>query len=426
MKKFMALLLTGAMVASLVGCGNKAATENSASEAVTETTEAATETTEAEATTEAAAETTETTAEAGALTGELKLGFIGPLTGAAAIYGNAADNGAKIAVEEINAISPDFQISFNDQDDEHDAEKSVNAYNNLKDAEVQAIVGCVTTTPCIAVGAEAQNDNMFMLTPSASSPDAADSSDTVFQLCFADPNQGSASAKYIKDNALAEKVAVIYNNSDAYSTGIYNTFVEEAASVGLEVVSETTFTDDTQNDFSVQLKEAQDAGAELVFLPIYYTPASLIFQQANTMGYAPKFFGVDGMDGILTLEGFDTSLAEGVMLLTPFAADATDDATKNFVEKFNAATGETPSQFAADGYDCVYAIYKALQVAAGEGLDVTGMSYSDICDLLKATFADSSFSVDGITGLGMTWTPDGAVNKEPKAVVIENGVYVGL
>ena len=418
MKKLMALLLTGAMVASLVGCGsNAASTEAPAEEAAT--TEAATETTEA-ATEVAATEAT------GALTGELKLGFIGPLTGAAAIYGNAADNGAKIAVEEINAISPDFQIVFNDQDDEHDAEKSVNAYNNLKDAETQAIVGCVTTTPCIAVGAEAQNDNMFMLTPSASSPDAAESSDTVFQLCFADPNQGSASAKYIKDNGLAEKVAVIYNNSDAYSTGIYNTFVEEAATVGLEVVSETTFTDDTQNDFSVQLKEAQDAGAELVFLPIYYTPASLIFQQANTMGYAPKFFGVDGMDGILTLEGFDTSLAEGVMLLTPFAADATDDATKNFVEKFNAATGETPSQFAADGYDCVYAIYYALQRAAGEGLDVTGMSYSDICDLLKATFADSSFSVDGITGLGMTWTPDGAVNKEPKAVVIENGTYVGL
>ena len=414
MKKFMALLLTGAMVASFVGCGSKeASTEAPAEEAV------------AEATTEAAAETA-TTEATGALTGELKLGFIGPLTGAAAIYGNAADNGAKIAVEEINAISPDFQIVYNDQDDEHDAEKSVNAYNNLKDADTQAIVGCVTTTPCIAVGAEAQGDNMFMLTPSASSPDAAESSDTVFQLCFSDPNQGSASAKYIKDNGLGEKVAIIYNNSDAYSTGIYNTFVEEAEAIGLEVVSETTFTDDTQNDFSVQLGEAQAAEADLVFLPIYYTPASLIFQQASTMGYAPKFFGVDGMDGILTLEGFDTSLAEGVLLLTPFAADATDEATKSFVSKFNAATGETPSQFAADGYDCVYAIYAALQKAAGEGLDVTGMSYSDMCDLLKATFADSSFSVDGITGLGMTWTPDGAVNKEPKAVVIENGAYVGL
>ncbi|MBQ9865505.1 MAG: ABC transporter substrate-binding protein [Lachnospiraceae bacterium] len=364
----------------------------------------------------------------GKLTGTLNLGMIGPLTGGAAIYGNAVKNGEQIAVDEINAISPDFQIAYNPQDDEHDAEKSVNAYNNLKDWNVQVIAGTVTTTPCVAVSAEANADRVFMLTPSASSPDVVNGKDNMFQVCFTDPNQGLASAQYIVDNSMATKVAIIYNNSDAYSTGIYQTFNSKAGELGLEVVSTTTFTDDTANDFSVQLGEAQSAGADLVFLPIYYQPASLILQQANNMGYAPKFFGVDGMDGILTMEGFDTTLAEGVILLTPFSADATDDMTKNFVSKYNSGYGETPNQFAADGYDCPYAIYKALEYYADKNgdLDVTGKPASEICSILISVFTDPNFSYDGVTGSGMVWTANGEVNKAPKAVVIKDGVYVGL
>lgn len=250
----------------------------------------------------------------------------------------------------------------------------------------------------------------------------------MFQLCFSDPNQGSASAQYIYDNGLATKVAIIYNNADAYSTGIYQTFKAKADEIGLEVVSETTFTDDTANDFSVQLNAAKDAGADLVFLPIYYTPASLILQQANTMGYAPTFFGVDGMDGILDIEGFDTSLAEGVLLLTPFAADATDDLTVSFVNSYKSAYGDTPIQFAADAYDCVYAIVAALNFYAEKNgaLNVDGMSYDELCEILISVFSDPNFSVDGLTGEGMTWTAKGEVNKAPKAVVIKDGAYAGM
>lgn len=421
-KKLLAVLMSSAMVLSLAACGDSAATTESApaTEEATEATE------EAAADVEATAEAT--TADGGALTGTLKLGMIGPLTGAAALYGNAVNNAATIAAEEVNAISSDFQIEYQGQDDEHDAEKSVNAYNNLKDWGVQAIVGCVTTTPCVAVAAEANSDRVFMLTPSASAQSVTQSGDNIFQLCFSDPNQGSASAQYINDNGLATKVAIIYNNSDAYSTGIYQTFQAAADSLGMEVVSVTTFTDDTANDFSVQLTEAQNAEADLIFLPIYYTPASLIMQQANAMGYAPTLFGVDGMDGILSLEGFDTSLAEGVMLLTPFSADAQDDKTVSFVSKYESKYTDTPSQFAADGYDCVYAVYEALKYYAEKngGLDVTGMGYEELCDILISVLTDSNFSVDGITGNGMTWTVNGEVNKAPKAVVIKDGVYVGL
>ena len=349
--------------------------------------------------------------------GALKIGFIGPLTGAAAVYGTSCLQGAQIAVEEINAQGG-MQIELIAQDDEHDPEKSVNAYNTLWDEGAQMIVGCVTTGPCKAVSAEAYNDRMFMLTPSASSTEVTEGKDNMYQVCFTDPNQGSASAQFIVDNGLATKVAVIYNNADAYSTGIYQTFVGAAAELGLEVVSITTFTDDT-TDFSVQLTDAKDNGADLVFLPIYYTPASMILSQANAMEYAPTFFGVDGMDGILTLEGFDTSLAEGLMLLTPFAADAEDERTQAFVAAYQAAYTDVPTQFSADGYDAVYALYEA----SLQGGITAETSTEDACEILVSVMPE--ITVSGLTG-EMDWEANGEVTKTPKAVVIQNGVYVGM
>ena len=422
-KRLLALFMSAAMVCSLTACGGTGAAAPADGADASEASS-----TDAGASEEASTDAGASEGGSGALTGTLKVGMIGPLTGAAALYGNAVTNGTKIAVDEINAISGDFKMEYQPEDDEHDAEKSVNAYNKLKDWNVQAIVGCVTTTPCVAVAAEANNDRVFMLTPSASATSVTEQGDDIFQLCFSDPNQGSASAQYIKDNNLGSKIAIIYNNSDVYSTGIYQTFSTKAAGVGLEVVSTTTFTDDTANDFSVQLTDAKNAGADLIFLPIYYTPASLILQQADSMGYKVPMFGVDGMDGILGLEGFDTKLAEGVMLLTPFSADAKDEKTVNFVKKYQDSFKEVPIQFAADGYDCPYAIYEALKFYASKngGLDVTDKSHEDICKILVSVFSDPAFSVDGITGEGMTWTANGEVNKAPKAVVIKDGAYVGL
>ncbi|MBQ8109382.1 MAG: ABC transporter substrate-binding protein [Clostridia bacterium] len=348
----------------------------------------------------------------------LKIGVIGPFTGAAAIYGNACKYGAEVAVAEINAIGS-VQIELLEEDDEHDAEKSLNAYNTVLDKGAQMIAGTTTTTPCIAVGAQAYEDRVFMLTPSASSPDVTDGKDNVFQVCFTDPAQGTASAQYISEHQLATKVAIIYNNADAYSTGIYNTFVAEAANQGLEIVSETTFTDDT-TDFSVQVAAAKDAGADLVFLPIYYTPASLILATAKSMDYAPVFFGVDGMDGILTMEGFDASLAEGVFMLTPFSADAEDERTQSFVASYKELTGEVPNQFAADCYDAVWALWNASLSAGIDG----STSPEDACEMLIGQFT-GDFEVIGLTGT-MTWDETGAVTKTPTAVVIKDGAYVGF
>ena len=364
----------------------------------------------------------------------IKVGGVGPLTGGAAIYGNAAARGAQIAADEINAANPDgLQIDLRYEDDAHDAEKSVNAYNTLKGWGMQIFLGSVTSTPGVATSSEANRDKIFYLTPSASSTDVlggvsnpltgtvdVQRKECVYQMCFVDPNQGSASAQYIADQNLGSSIAVIYKNDDVYSTGVYNSFAAKAEELKLNVVSVTTFTEDTKTDFSVQLNDAKAQGADLVFLPMYYDAAALIFTQANAMDYAPKWFGIDGMDGILGVEGFDTSLAEGVMLLTPFNADAEDEATRSFVSKYQEKYGEIPNQFAADAYDCVYAIYNAL-VAGNATPD---MSAADLSSLLIEQF--NSMTFDGLTGEGMTWDVTGAVSKSPKGMVIQNGAYVGM
>ena len=349
-----------------------------------------------------------------------KIGGTGPLTGGAAIYGNAAKNGAQIAVEEINASGGAVKFELRYEDDTHDAEKAVNAYNALKDWGMQISLGSVTSKPCEATSAENFTDRIFALTPSASAAAVTIGKDNVFQMCFVDPNQGAASAQYMLNKSLAKKVAVIWKNDDVYSKGIRDTFVEKAKELGLEVVSDTTFADGNENDFSVQLTDARDKGAELVFLPMYYQPASLILAQAAAMGYAPKWFGVDGMDGILTMEGFDKALAEGVMLLTPFNADAKDGRTTVFVAEYQKRHGEIPNQFAADGYDCVYAYKQALENAKA----TPDMDAAKICSLMIEQFTSMTFS--GLTGENMTWSKAGEVTKDPKGMVIKDGAYVGL
>lgn len=383
MKKCMSIILVVAMAMTmLVGCGSKAASSS------------------------ASADT-------------FKIGGIGPITGGAAVYGIGVMNGAQVAVDEINAAGGinGYQIEFNFQDDELDNEKSVNAYNTLKDWGMQILMGTVTSGCCVAVAAQTAQDQMFQITPSGSSVDCI-TNDNVFQVCFTDPNQGIASADYIADNNVASKIAIIYDSSDVYSSGIYTKFVEEAGVKGLEIVAAEAFTADNKTDFSVQLQKAQDAGAELVFLPFYYTEASLVLTQANAMGFNPIFFGCDGLDGILDVENFDKSLAEGVMLLTPFAADASDDLTKNFVAKYGEKdNGAIPNQFAADAYDAIYTIKAAIEAKGLTPAD----DAATICAAMKD--AMTSIKVDGLTGEAMSWAATGEVNKAPKAVVITDGAY---
>lgn len=411
-RKFLSLGLAVMMAASLTACGGGSKTE--ATTAAADTKAEAAETTAAEKSGE-----TEATEAAGAASGEgtFKIGGIGPVTGAAAAYGTSVKNGIDLAVKEINAAGGinGYQIEYNFQDDENDPEKSINAYNTLKDWGMQMLVGTVTSKPCIAVAAESVNDNMFQITPSGSAVECV-GNDNAFRVCFSDPDQGKASAQYIGEHKLATKIGIIYDSSTEYSSGIYESFLTEAPNQGLEVVAEEAFTADSNTDFSVQLDKCKEAGAELVFLPIYYQEASIILKQASDKEFAPIFFGCDGMDGILSVENFDTSLAEGLMLLTPFSAD--EAGSQDFVKAYQDAYGEVPLQFGAGAYDAVYAI-KAAAEKAGITPD---MSMSDICDAMKTAMTE--ITVDGLTGAEMKWNAAGEPEKAPKAAKIENGKYV--
>ena len=348
----------------------------------------------------------------------IKIGGIGPVTGDAAIYGEAVKNGAELAVKAINEAGGinGAQIEFNFQDDEADAEKAVNAYNTLKDWGMQALLGTVTSAPCVAVGEVAQADNMFLLTPSGTAVECVQY-DNAFRVCFSDPMQGAESAKYIADNQLATKIAVIYNSSDVYSTGIYQAFAKEAETEGLEIVAAEAFTAESKTDFSVQLQKAKDAGAELVFLPFYYSEAALVLQQAAGINYSPIFFGCDGMDGILDVEGFDADLANNLMFLSPFTPTSTDEAIQKFVTDYKEAYGGTPNQFAADAYDGVYAMKAAMEKA-----EVTpDMSASDICDVLKGAMTE--ITISGVTAKELTWEASGEPSKAPMVVKIADGDY---
>ena len=397
MKKYLALAMAFVLVAAVfAGCGNSSA---------------------GTATTAPAAPAGDA---APAGTGTVKIGMSGPLTGGASAYGLAVKAGMEVAVEEINAKGG-LQIEFNAQDDEADGEKAVSAYNVLKDWGMQVMAGQVTTGSALAVAPESTADNMFNLTPSASAESLALSGDNIFQMCFTDPNQGASAAELVSTKFAGSKVGIIYDSSDDYSSGLYKGFSEKAAELGVEVVATTSFTADNKADLSTQVTQCKDAGADLVFLPIYYTEASQILSYANKIGYAPKFFGCDGMDGILTVEGFDTALAEGLVLMTPFDANASDEATQSFVTKFKEKMdGLVPNQFAADGYDVIYAIYNGLTNAGATGSE----SAEELCTMLKEQFA--TMTVDGLTGTGMHWDANGMISKAPAAVVIENGVYVSL
>ena len=378
MKKLFALILTVVMVMSLfAGCGGKKADPNI-----------------------------------------LKIGMSGPLTGGAAVYGTAVEAGMKIAVEEINAKGG-LQIEFNSQDDEHDAEKALNAYNTLKDWGMQFFAGAVTTSPCLAIAPEAVSDQIFMMTPSGSSEKIANTGDNIYQMCFTDPNQGANAAQLVADKGLATSIGIIYDNSDDYSKGLMQGFKDRAAELGLNIVCETSFTTDNKSDLTTQVTECKDAGCDFVFLPFYAVEAAQVLTYANKIGYAPTFFGCDGMDGILATEGFDTSLAEGLLLMTPFNPDAPEN--QDFVNKYKEMMGGVvPNQFAADGYDVIYAIYNAC-IACG----VDGATPADeACAALNEYFATYTFT--GLTGSGMTWDAAGMISKVPAAVKIENGKYVDM
>ena len=385
MKKLMALFLAAAMMLSMTACGGS---EPAASQGGEETEKV------------------------------LFIGGTGPLTGDYATYGTSVKQGAELAGEEINAnggFADGWTVEVRVEDDQADGAQAVQAYATLFDAGMDVTLGGTTSGACIAITEEAVKDNMLLLTPSGSQLECTQY-DNCFRVCFEDSAQGLYAANFIKDNAVAEKVAIIYDKSNDYSNGLRKSFVETAAENGLEIVADEAFTNQSNTDFSVQLQAVKESGADLLFLPIYAQEAAYIITQADKAGLDVTFFGCDGLDGILEKIGSDNlPLAEGVMLLTPFAADSETEPTKSFTANYKAKYGATPDQFAADAYDAVYAIVAAFEKA--------GVTPED--ENFNQAMIDAMLEIEvvGTTGT-MRWDASGEPDKNATAVVIVDGVYV--
>ena len=420
MKKMTKLLCIILALAMMLLCLSAcASSENAAEEPAEESEETPAEENGGESAEEPEEEPEEESAEEpsdAAAGGELLIGGVGPLTGDYAVYGTAARNGAQIAVDEINAAGGvnGMTLKLDYQDSAGDPESAVNAYGMLIDNGMDVCLGGVLSGENTSIVAAAKEDGILILTPSASADASIQGNDAAFRVCFQDSAQGTASAQYIAENDLPTEVAVFYQSDIDYSVGLYNAFEAEAANQGITIKEVQTFTEDTRTDFTTQINAIKDSGVELVFMPIYYAEAATFLTQAS--GKLPEgtiFFGCDGLDGILG-EIADTADAENVMLLTPFAADDPDEAIQAFVATYEEQFGGTPNQFAADGYDAIYAIKAAVEQAGVTSPDDPELSSKLVAAMLEIT-------VDGLTG-EMTWTADGEPQKPAKAMIIHDGV----
>lgn len=379
MKKFLGLLLAGAMLASsFTGCSGKASSSDEKT---------------------------------------LLIGGTGPLTGDYATYGISVQQGAQIAVDEINEKGGvnGYIIKLEVEDDQADPQQAVQAYAKLMDNGMNLSLGSTTSGACVALVKEAKEDGIVTMTPSASQKEAT-AYDNNFRVCFLDPDQGTYSADFIKENNLATKVAVLYDKSNTYSVGVYEAFAKEAEKLGLSIVTTQAFTDSSNTDFSSQIQAVKNSGAELLFMPFYQQEAAAVLMQAQGVLENVTYFGVDGMDGVLEKLGTENqAIANGVMLLTPFSASSSDPTVANFVAKYKEKYNATPDQFAADAYDAVYALCAAFEKA---GLETDDPEFNQA--IAKAM---TEIEVTGATGV-MTWSADGECKKQAKAVVISDGAYV--
>lgn len=390
MKKILAVMLAAAMVFAFAGCGSKDEGSDSSTDSSSNSDDSA------------------------GGDAVFTIGGIGPLTGSAASYGNSVKQGAQIAIDEINAAGgvtvgdTTYTLDMQFEDDEASEEKSPQAYNTLMDKGVNAIMGCVTSGASIAISDLTAADGILQITPSGSAEDCI-ANDNAFRICFSDPEQGTAMADYAVNTLGLKNIAVIYNASDEYSTGIQAAFEEEVAALGGTIVASEAFNKDDV-DFNTQLTKIKGTNAEAIYVPAYYQDATYITKQAKDMGIDVQFLGSDGWDGVLGTVTDDTTV-EGCVFSSPFCASVDEENVVAFVEAYEAAYDATPDQFAADGYDTVYT-FKAAMEKAGSVEDA---------DLIAAM---TDITVNGLTGDEITFEASGAAVKDVKFVTVKDGGYV--
>ena len=341
---------------------------------------------------------------------EIFIGSTGPLTGDASSYGISVNNGAMLAVEEINAKGGfnGITLKFEMKDDKATAEDAATGYDALMDAGMQISIGSVTSGSCDSFASKSVADNLFFITPSASAANVIADRANAFRVCFGDPDQATLAVAEPK-KAGYKNIGAIYDTSDPYSSGIYEAFDAKMKDEGITYTTRT-FDKENNKDFSTQVEALKDC--DVIFLPIYYTEAGLIAKTCVSKGCDAVLFGCDGLDGVA--DQIDETVTNKISYITPFDVNSTDAVPKAFVDAYKAKYDAVPDQFAADGYDAIYAIYEAMKAAE---IDDASIDCGDLCEAVKKAITAESFKLDGATGV-MTWDASGACTKVPQIVEV--------
>lgn len=341
----------------------------------------------------------------------IKIGGLAPLTGPASVYGVAANNGIKLAVNDINAAGGIMgkQIEYIVYDEKGDSTEAVNAYNKLvQDDKVVGVVGDVTTKPTLAVAQASLQDNIPLITGTATAEAVTLTGENVFRSCFTDPFQGELMAAYTANNLKAKTAAILYNAADDYSSGVAATYKNNAEAAGVTIVAEEKFqTDDV--DFKSQLTTIKGKNPDVLLLPVYAQDLRLIAAQAKEIGITAQLMGVDGWDGVLEDKNFDASVLEGGIFCSQYSAESKDEALQAFIKNYKAAYNADPNMFAVLAYD-------AMQIMA-KGIEKAGSTESKaIIDAMKAT------DYKGLTG-DITFDENRNPVKSAVAMSIKGGEY---
>ena len=338
----------------------------------------------------------------------VRLGVIGPLTGQYSMYGLAVENGAKLAAKEINAAGGvlDKDIEIIAYDSKGDSTEGVNAYNRLRDQdEIHALIGGTFSSVTLAVKDLAVQDNVPILTPTATNDTVTLDAPNVFRACYSDSYQGSTAAIFANDDLGVTNAAVMYNRDDAYSQGLAQAFMNEFDDRSL---SYTAFEFGAQDDdYSALLTNIKDGGYDAVFLPAYVAEVGAILTQADTLGLDVPFIGGDGWDGI---EADYADVADGFYFANHYSKTDETANVQDFVTNYTEEYGESPNALAALAYDAVYAMVEAIG-------DADSLDADDLIAALSALSYE-----DAVTG-AITFDENGDPIKSITIIQVVDGVH---
>lgn len=340
----------------------------------------------------------------------IRIGGLAPLTGDAASYGVAVNNAIQMAVEDINANGgiDGKQIEYIYYDEKGDTTEATNAYNKLvQDDKVVAIIGDVTTKPTLAVAQTSQQDNIPIITATATAAEVTLTGPNIFRACFTDPFQGELMASYASEKLGATKVAVLSDMADDYSSGIAEAFVAKAEELGMQVVADEKY-QDGDVDFKSQLTNIKGQNPDVLFLPVYYEDLRLISAQAKEVGVTAQLCGADGWDSVLT-DNFDSSVLNGGVFCSQYSTESTDERVQSFISAYKEKYEMDPNMFAVLAYDATNMMAQAIS-------DAGSTDSQAIIDAMAA------LEYDGLTG-HMTFDEDRNPKKSAVIVSIQDNAY---